>query len=667
MGLNGTSQSNGSGELRVTESQPHYLSGIKTTSIPQSLVFLDCESRVVGQTATGDSLQAFRYGVAIAVRRERGKWLRRDVLRFDDPLDFWLWLHGKVEPKRPIWLFAHNLSVDAIWVGTFDRLDANHLLISRPCPNCGSFVKTKCEKHTPFRGAAVMTDPPVILTMWSNRGVIKMVDTMNYWKTSVAKLGDSLSLPKLMMPPDDYGPTDWYEYCERDCEIVEKSVCGLIDQWEKNDCGHWAATAAGLAWSAFRRISKEKTIVIDHGEPHTSMERAAYYGGQSEAYYIGRVRKPVVMVDVRSLYPSVMASQWFPIAYMKTEENPDIEYVKRRLGYHCAIASVTVRTEGSGYPKRMIPDKSIKGGGCAVRLSGRVDWRKEKLLFPVGEYSTFLAGPELQRALDLGEVVRIGAISWYRSGQPFKEFVERWYALRPTYVTPETFAQDLLAKTILNSLSGYFAKHKMRWIDNPDVYPLHRWGQWLSVRADTREIMQYRAIAGHVQQLTEGGESKDSMCAISAYITSYGRECMRACREFAPPGTVYYQDTDSLIIDESAYVELYNRNLLGIGELGKLQLVGRYDECIINWVKDYSLDGREVISGVKKNATKVGNGLYKQEAWESLANSLSRSPDGTVRTREVTVNLDRSQSSRSAETTGWTRPPRLHGENEIPF
>lgn len=661
-------ESNSSNAMHVGEDkEPHFLRPITSTTIPQNLVFVDCESTSEPIPNRPETAQRLRLGVAISVRRENGRWARRHVFHFTDPIEFWGWIIQKIQPKRPLWLFAHNLAVDAVWIDVFGRVDDKTLTISSPCEKCGFYEKGQCKEHRYFRGAAVMTDPPVIFCFKSNRGVIRMIDTMNYWKTSVASLGAGLGLPKIEMPHYDEAIEKWFTYCERDCEIVEKTVCNLMDVWEKEECGHWESTAAGLAWSAFRKTMPAKSIVVDHREPHTAMERAAYYGGQAEAYYTGLVKEPVTMLDVRSLYPAMMQSQEFPIAYCGHEVLPNMRTVIARMRIHTCIASVIVRTEGSGYPKRIKANKTIKEGGIKISLKGQVVFEPDRLAFPVGEYHTYLAGPELQRAIDRDEIVQIKSIAWYRSGQPFTEFVDRWYAKRPLVVTPENIAQDMLAKTILNSLSGKFAQHKMRWVDMPLIRAQKSWGQWFVYDAEKKAVRKFRAIGGYVQELTDGGEGRDAVCAISAYITAYGREYMRSVREFCPPNSVYYQDTDSLMVNNEALAALDNRGLVGTGELGKLRIIGFYDKCHIYAVKDYEADGKAVISGVKKSAKKIGPGIYEQEQWDSLANTLSRPPDGIVKIRPTVLRLNRERFARHRGSDGWTFPPRLIGDEEIPF
>lgn len=658
----------GGGEVRAVKDVPdHFVRPARATTIPQTAIFVDCESTAEPSPDGIGDVQSFRLGHAICVRRMHGEWVRRDELTFTDTFDFWEFVVSKTTPKRPVWIFAHNLNCDATWLGTWERLDDESLRLNVPCPACGGFFKDQCKTHTPFRGAAVVSDPPVILCFRCATGVVRMVDTMNYWKTSVFKLGKGIGYPKIMIlgpsPDDDV----LEQYCRVDTEIIEKSVCGFLDEWEKNQCGHFAATAAGLAWNSFRRTVEPKTILIDHGEPHTPMERSAYYGGQAEAFYVGRVREPVWLLDVRSLYPSVMAASYFPVKFIRMGTELDIRKVQARLLFDAAVARVVVKTERAGYPYR------IKGG---IRKEGiipsddivkglRLD--PDRLGFPVGRYATSLAGPELLRGIERGEVEEILSIAWYRTAKIFGPFVAEWFERRPDELTPETFARDLLCKTVLNSMSGYFSKHKMRWKDRPGIRPLYRWGEWSSIHAQTGKITRWRGVGGECQELEESGESRDSFPAISAYITAFGREQMLWLREQCPDRSIYYQDTDSLIANREAVGRLNALGLIGAGELGKLRLLGELTGLTIHAVKDYEHAHGRCAAGVKITATREGPGLFRQEVWESIADQWSRTPDGTVRVHQGLIHLSRTRMARQVQRDGWTLPPRVDTKTEVPF
>lgn len=661
-------KSHGSGPMHgVLSDKIRYLKPITKTSIPQNLVFIDCESKCETSDNGLSEVQFLRLGVAIGVRREAGRWVRRSVLRFTEPEQFWEWLVNRTSKRRPVWLFAHNLCVDSTWVGTWERVDEGALVLSEICETCGKHSNRKCKSHTGFRGTCVISDPPIILSFLTRNGPIRMIDTMNYWKTSVAKIGIGIGHEKLMRPPDSYSPGEWFDYCQRDAEIIERAVCGVMDEWESEDCGHWGMTAAQLGFSSFRRTLKSKEILINHEEPHTSLERASYYGGQAEAYFIGKVDEPVWLYDVRSLYPSKMLTHWFPVQFLRMGKELDTKKCLAWMQFHAAIARVKVKIEGEGLPKRIPYDQKDSKQRVKVRIGGQVQYAIERLAFPVGTYTTVLAGPELMQALIEGTVIEILEIAWYRQAQIFREFVEKWFNKRPFPVTPETFARDLLCKTVLNSMSGYFAKHSMRWKDRPELAAVSRWGQWWGKNCDSGKVTKFRAIAGLVQELTEKGESRDSVPAIAAYITSYGRLQMRALRQLCPAHSILYQDTDSLMCLGAAKASLEARGLIGIPEIGKLIEKGYSESCYIHAVKDYEWGGQIVASGIKADATKIAPGRFSQEQWDGLPGILSRVPDGTVTVHREIVQLSRDRYPRTPTGSGWTLPPRLEDDSFLPF
>lgn len=668
MANSGQRSDHGRGQMRELDGpQPHYLRPVASSSIPHSLAFVDCESNREFLPDGTSERQSLRLGVAIGVRREAGAWVRRDTLKFFDSFEFWLWAVGRCAPKKPLWIFCHNAAVDLTWIGLWDRIDDGTLKISSPCPACGGFKKGACQTHTPFRGACVVSDPPIILTLRCSRGIIRIVDTMNYWKTSVTKLGRGINYPKIAVLGERPTNHELFQYCEVDCEIIEKSVCGLLEEWEREDCGHFVATAAGLSWAAFRKFLPEKTLLVNHEEPHTSLERAAYYGGQAEAYYIGKRQDDCYLLDVRSLYPSVMAGRYYPVKFAGMGKDLDIAHIKTRCLLDQCIASCVVRTEGAGYPVRLRPETDRVTTQQSITLMGRQRWKSERLGFAVGHFHTYLATPELLRAIERNELMEVYSIAWYRSAKIFDQFVEHWFSRRPRVRSAETFARDLLCKTILNSLSGYFAKHKMRWMDQPGLMARQAWGEWNEWSVERQELQKFRSIGGHVQAMEEGGESRDSMPAISAHITSYGREQMLWIREHCREQSILYQDTDGLIVTEDGYLDLQTAGLIGNGELGRLQMVGKLPELQIHQVKDYEWKGGRRTAGIREAAIRTGPATYRQEAWESIAEQWSRTPDNTVYVTQRLIALTRRYLTRTAAAGGWTLPPRLTLRETVPF
>lgn len=651
----------------MTQTPTHYVRPTSATSIPQNLIFVDVESRSRPDPEGGGVLQSFRLGVAISVQRFGDQWKRRDVLHFTTTFDFWEFVTSKATPKKPVWIFSHNLSCDAAWLGTWEQMEEQNLKLNVPCANCGEYQKGPCKDHHPFRGTAVITDPPVILCLRSRAGVIRMVDTMNYWKTSVYKLGQGVGYPKILIlgsnPDDDV----LFQLCEADATIIERTMCGLLDEWDHDQCGHFTATAAGLGWAAFRKTIAAKEILVCHDEPQISMQRAAYYGGQAEAFFVGAVREPVSLFDVRSLYPSVMRENRFPVEFLEMEENISPGECLRRLSFDCAVAHVVLRTERAGYPLRLRGGVKRVGLVPDVAVDGRLRIEPDRLGFPIGRYATHLAGPELLRAIARDECEEIISIAWFRSGRIFQNFVDIWFSKRPLHISPATFTKDLLCKTVLNSLSGYLAKHKIRWKERPDLRPLYRWGEWLGIQAQTDKITKYRSVGGAVQELEEPGESRDSFPAISAYITAYGREQMLWLREQCPPETVYYQDTDSLVLNCEGENVLRGRKLIGTGELGRLRFMHTLPGLVIHAVKDYEFEGHRVIAGVREKATVEGPGRFRQERWESIADQWSRGGVTEIRVGEEVVAFSRTRIPRPIGPDGWTSAPRVDTKTENPF
>jgi hypothetical protein len=654
--------------VRITDPHAdHFLRAAGATRVPHSCVFVTCQSKSELPIGGIGEIRTFATGAAVHARLEGGEWTRRNSITFTDNFDFWEWLAGRQTARDPVWIFANNLKENAAFLGVWDRVDDGILKLNVPCKKCGEYESDGCKGHKPFRGACVVSDPPVILVFATAKGVIKILDITNYLDTPLEKIGLSVGHPRIAVSSDEPGPEVLAQVVDADLTIIEKTMSGIIATWDREQCGAWATTAAGLSWAAFRQTVDYKQILIDHEEKHTAAERAGYYGGQAESFFIGRCVEPIHYLDVRSMYPSVMHSHRYPVHFLHEGHQRDPTHVLRRLAFDCAIARVTVRTERAGYPKRIVAEPRAVDRSSPVRRRVGAAWQADRLGFPVGEYSTTLAGPELRRAIERDELLEIQSIYWYRSAKIFTNFVESWFHKRPQVVDQQNYTDDLLYKTVLNSLSGKFGQHKQRWKDRPGIRAQARWGEWPSVRAETEEVTRMRAIGGYVQELEAGGESKDSFPGISAYITSYGREQMLWLREQCPERSVVYQNTDSLLVTDEGYYVLNQKGLIGTTELGRLRFVETLHNLEIFSLNDYQHDGGKVLSGVKAGAESVGGGQYRTNRVESIAAQWSRTPDGSVLVEPVLISLARDSISRTRNIDGWTTPPRFRAGDEVPF
>lgn len=641
------------------KSPVHPITGTKGHYVPSLCVFLDTETVSVQSQKSGIVHETFKLAVAIKVQRERGQWGRRELCRFTRGDRLWHWLHGLESFRRPVWVFAHNLGFDLTVSGFWDHVNAGVWGTRDLWPIRGDRSEPVGKPKKPWRGSLVLTDPPTIVVMRSKKGSLRLVDTFNYFRGSIDQMGKSIGIDKLARPAPESGREEWFNYCRRDVEILERTVCGWLDQWACLDCGSWKPTAAGLGYSAWRSSLKGIKVIPDHSEQQLTYARGSYYGGQVEVFYRGEIgaetpreatrgngnrndghdaaRGLVYHLDVCALYPSVMRGRCYPSKYLAFEASPGMERLEARAQFHIPIACVTIESKEETYPLRT--DKSY--------------------LHAVGRFRTYLAGPELLGAIRRGHVVKVHGVCWYQGADLFTRFVDRWLALRREHERSGDSTSALLDKVVTNSLSGKFAQHRVVWVDRPDLAAFLQFGEWQVWDRDTRKLSRFRAIGGNVQEYTFQGEGRESFPAISACITAAGRERMRELRAKCPARSVLYQDTDSLFVLPSGFEALAESGEIALAIPGKLQEVAQYTSLEVRGVKFYGNGDFVICPGLKKDAREIKPGKYNQSRFQRLADKLSEYDGPHIAVQATDFTPVGSLGNRIAGTDGWTLPPTV--------
>ena len=189
----------------------------------------------------------------------------------------------------------------------------------------GLFFERYESKHfkTLFRGADLITAFTFIenknFTLYpklTKRNKITFIDTMNYAKLGVQKLGQILKIPKLKKPvclgklPENKEQKDeLVTYNIRDSEISCKALRFLYDSMYKLDATP-KMTIASSSMSLFKNKYLKDTYF--RHDPDTLIDQlGSYFGGRCEAICRGHIENHYYY-DFNSLYPSVMKDNVFP-------------------------------------------------------------------------------------------------------------------------------------------------------------------------------------------------------------------------------------------------------------------------------------------------------------------------------------------------------------------
>ncbi len=615
----------------------HRLRGNKSTQAPASHVFLDTETATGKQGVLGEvGRHRLRLGHARFVRFERGQATRCQEVTFSHAVDWWQWLYERLSPHRPVWVWAHNAAFDLTILDYWTEVASGRMPIK----------------------FGVLADSPFFARCTPEAGRCVFVDSLNWWRCSLAELGDSVGVPKLPRPAPRCPLAELEAYCRRDVSILATAVGRLVGWLREHDLGVLRTTAAGQALQSYRHLGGDELPVIHANDRASKLERLAYHGHENRAYFVGTVGGtapaqkrgkrqvqygdrphlpgPVHRLDANSLYGWCMRQEQYPWRLCDYAESCSLEGLKAVLGSHCVIATVLVDARRREYPVGT----------------------KTGLVCPRGRYWATLATPELQSALEYGDLVEVGAMALYERRPLFKQWVERLWAIRDTHKREGNDTWADLAKLLVNALPGKFGQRAHKWESKPSHPAEQDWGQWPEVDAESGELTYYRAIAGHVQEQGAPGEGLDSFPAISAHVTAYGRERMRHLRALAGPRTVLYQYADTLIVTSAALDSLTKLGLVKDGIPGKLRLQATTDAAEIHGTGVYRWGDQWSVIGLPRERREEGDGRFLVTEFERIDGIIAREGAPFVQVKEVVREIPLPGRSQPAGCDGWQEPPQ---------
>ena len=386
---------------------------------------------------------------------------------------------------------------------------------------------------------------------------ITFIDTGNYFRTSVEKLGEILKVQKLDKPEFlGYKPKNETEkqileiYNERDSEISRKFTEFFFETIYKLG-GSFRPTIGAVAMSLFRNKYLKDEYKIPSVE-NLRFQFESYRGGRTEVFQRGYFKGKYYLYDFNSLYPSVMQENEFPDPNSLMVFKQGEEY---RIKEFHGISDVDLWMPYSKIPLL-----------CS---------KKHKLLFVNGNISGVYTHIELRKALELGaKILKIRKQHIYTLNcRPFKDFVDDLYKLRREYQSNKS-PMELVVKLILNNLYGKFGQ---KFWDMTDFFPVG------NMTADDIYKFEDFKIIGDYISIKQSETTPASFCCPiwASYITAYARLKLYSSLEKNEP---LYCDTDSVI----------TKNILSASsELGALKLEREISELIIVKPKFYAYIHKE--------------------------------------------------------------------------
>lgn len=597
----------------------HYLRGNKAEWSPRHLIFADTET--LPQREGKQELHRMRLWVAARVdRRPPGGgepvwewghgWTRHSMAA---------WVDGAAGSERTTWLYAHNLGFDL----TVSRLP--------------DFLHKTGWRMTDwsFAGRSVTG------SMRRGNHGLRLADSVSLLPAGLAQVGAQLGTKKLGMP--DWSAPDevWLTYCERDVQVLGLAVLELMRWWDEGKRGRWAATGPGCGWNAMRHHRPQPHFLIRTDPDEIRGDRAAVYGGRRDVTRVGTIGGgPFVLIDFSNAYLTVARYLPLPTGRLANLTPGGVAEHMEGGSRHGLLAEVTVDTPVPRYPFR-----TPKG-----------------VFYPVGRFTTILAGPELAWARDSGHVVSYGPGVLHRLGmalQPWASWCLELIEAADDQVHPVV---KTMVKQWGRSVIGRFASRNASKHDRGPAL----WPGWHMERGTSGSEHLGAAdvhIAGRHWWYVFDQDSENCYPAVLAYVESYVRRLLGEMLEQLGEEMWVCCDTDGAVLDLSKARSW----LSGLGyQLGATRSPMLVAEAVCEELRPSTcpLVARPKQWG--RTLQVVGPQHYRSESFERAAGRPSRPEVGADGELEVwqwpRVGWQMAEGSPEGFVrvqTQWTEPSRL--------
>jgi hypothetical protein len=597
------------------ERLPHILSRNKNEGVPQKIIFLDVETKIINKDKEGEDID-FWLAWGCYLRRERGGGIRykEEWRYFEDYEELNKWIISKTEKRKLLYLISSNIWFD-LW-----NAKIHQTLTSRGWTLEDEVIKNRV----------------VILPYRKDGYNITALNFQNFYPWGVEVTGKKLGLEKMEVNFEEDSKEYIAEYCRRDCEILVHAWHIWVKFLKEHHLGNFSKTLAGQALSAFRHRFMTHRIYIHTNPEATRLEREAYFGGRTECFFLGEViGHKLYQVDVNSMYPYVMWKYKYPYRLVRYYPNANLRKLKNLIDKRYVIAKVRLDIDEPWFPTR----------------------HNHKVIFPVGEFWTVLCTEGLRLALKKGWVEECVEMCTYEADYIFKDYAIYFHNLKEEYENKGNYAFREIAKLFNNSLYGKFGEKldEVYWAQPCDPTLFER-ELVFGVNPPENSIIQ--RFGGWEKEIGLGkAEGFNSFPAICAHVTENTRLEMYSLVLQAGKKNCYYMDTDSLIINQNGYDRL--RDKMHPTKMGMLKIEGEADYLNIRGLKDYIFGEKEKIKGVRGDAIMIEDGKYWQKRFPSAIGMMRKKKEGLYRIEYTTKTLRREYDKGVVGKGGRVEPYHL--------
>jgi len=590
---------------------PHILKSRNGSRLPQRFIFFDCETETVDDKGTQrlKLIVACLWLVNPKTGSETLTWCT-----YKTGKGFYVWLKKNLITQHATRVMSANVWFDFRVSGLYDCMKVDKWACK------SSFTKG----HT------------TIIKFMKGNHRIDFVNIQNYFNVPVKVIGESVGLKKFEVDLKTVSDEDLYTYCRRDVEIIYTAMRKLYKFILENKLGGLPYTLPAVAYSIFTHTFMKRQIFTHVDDDILQLERSAYFGGRCECFEIGKLLKQkYYKVDINAMYPYVMRENDYPLRFIKSGTDVPMRVLVKAATIYCYVAECDIDTDTPVYAYR----------------------QGDKLIFPTGQFTTYLTTPSLLYGIKHGHVKKVLHVACYRKGNIFLPFVDYFYHKRLDFRVDKNPAFAYICKLILNSLYGKFGQRSSKVVytgRNDKAEDRRR----LIVEHKTHKTSIHQVFFGRETIVNQGEEeASNSVPAISAHVTDHARLYLWKLIEIAGRKNCFYCDTDSIIVNQSGL-----QNLIPFSDpdrLGWLKVEKVASVVEIRGAKNYTFGDEAHIKGIPGKATKKKGGGYTYPVFPSMIGELRRGIKEDYRIEKQTKILTGIYDKGIVTKSGRVKPHKL--------
>jgi hypothetical protein len=534
------------------------------------------------------------WSARLDVRRDRRKsYQARDS---DDGLidsDLAVTLDAWARRHPTLWVYAHNLAFDLTTSTVTTHLAAlgwevTEFAIDSPSP----FVK-----------------------MSNGRSHITLVDSFSWLPAPLEEIAAGMGTSKVPLPVNDGSDAEWLERCRQDVDILADAMTEMMGWWDAHNLGHWSVTGSASGWNVMRHKIDARRFTINPSKDGIASDRSAVYGGRRGLWRAGTLKPGrYAELDFTSAYPVIAATLPLPLERMASFTSLPVGHRWITSDRHGIIARVRIRTDVPRWP---------------ARAGSRV-W------YPVGEFWTDLAGPDIAEAQRLGCLLEVGPGYVHRLGLALAPWAKWCLATADKGNASVPPAVRMWARHCGRAVIGKWAQRSFTTTEIGPAptrgwHATEGWNHTSGVRA---VIMDFD---GKRWQSSATGDGDNCYPAVLAWVESYVRVRLSAMIERLPAGSVVACDTDGLILDLQLAPE-WETLIEHVAPLVP-RIKREYRQVEMIGPQHMVLDGKRRFAGVPAGAKPTGDGRLVATLWPKMVWQMGNGEQGTYTRPQQTYRV----------------------------